>query len=377
MGAKRTKSGIIAAAALSGAALTSGAAQAETGWRINASASESISLTDDRISSLTSVRISALSETDRMRFGINTGFGLAVGSGGGLNAVLPSLGVNFGVDGKRMSINSSASLRFNAITFDDDESAIDLTSSEETGIRRSLGASIRGNYDISPRMTGSLGYSYSGISYSETSTSLVPSNTHNINGSISFDAAKDTAVVASIGARWFDADNVRNSESFTLDSSVRVSYDATSRVSFDASAGITWARSQDDILGLRVVTKSTAFLINGGVSYGLPDGTLRLGLSQRIAPEASSGELTRFNTLNLGYTHALNNTTQLGLNLAWSDQKTIPSDESLSQFSINPSISWELGEDLNARIGYSYRQRDGNDSHRLDFSIATSLERGL
>jgi len=167
MGAKRTKSGIIAAAALSGAALTSGAAQAETGWRINASASESISLTDDRISSLTSVRISALSETDRMRFGINTGFGLAVGSGGGLNAVLPSLGVNFGVDGKRMSINSSASLRFNAITFDDDESAIDLTSSEETGIRRSLGASIRGNYDISPRMTGSLGYSYSGISYSE------------------------------------------------------------------------------------------------------------------------------------------------------------------------------------------------------------------
>jgi len=158
---------------------------------------------------------------------------------------------------------------------------------------------------------------------------------------------------------------------------VRVSYDATSRVSFDASAGITWARSQDDILGLRVVTKSTAFLINGGVSYGLPDGTLRLGLSQRIAPEASSGELTRFNTLNLGYTHALNNTTQLGLNLAWSDQKTIPSDESLSQFSINPSISWELGEDLNARIGYSYRQRDGNDSHRLDFSIATSLERGL
>jgi len=118
-------------------------------------------------------------------------------------------------------------------------------------------------------------------------------------------------------------------------------------------------------------------LINGGVSYGLPDGTLRLGLSQRIAPEASSGELTRFNTLNLGYTHALNNTTQLGLNLAWSDQKTIPSDESLSQFSINPSISWELGEDLNARIGYSYRQRDGNDSHRLDFSIATSLERGL
>jgi len=367
MGARSIKSGVIAAAALSGAALTSGGALAETGWRVNGSVSERISITGSQLSSLTSVNLAALSETERMRFGVNTGFGLAVGSGGGLNAILPSLGVNFGIDSKRMSINTSASLRFNSITFEEEDDGVDLTTTQVSGIRRSLGASIRGNYDISSRLTGSLGYSYSDVSYNEISDALSPSVTHNITGSVSFDAAKDTAVVASVGARWFDADNVNNSKSFTLDGTVRVSYEATSRISVDAGAGITWANSQDDILGLRRKSKSTAFLLNGGISYGLPDGTIRLGLSQRVAPEASTGFLSRFNTLNLGYTHAFNNTTQLGL-------KT---NTSLSQFSINPSIIWTLGSDLEARVGYSYRQRDSDDTHRLDFVITKSFDRGL
>lgn len=384
MGAFWTKSGVtrtlLSSAAFAGLAGSPNMVFAETGWRITGSASESITLTEDRISSLTSFNISALTETERMRFGVNTGFGLAVSTGSGVNAVLPSLGVNYGIDSKRMTITTSASLQFTPVTFlADDE--LDLTTNEETGIRRSIGASARVNYDLTPRATGSLSYSFRGIDFTDDVASLVTSNTNNINASVSYNLADDTTIVASIGARWFDADNEQNSESFTLDSNVRVSYEATSRISVDAGAGITWARSEDDIvvLGVRQITEteSTAFLINGGISYGLPDGTLRLGIAQRVSPEAGSGELTRFSNITLGYTHALNATTQLGLNVAWANQETIPTNISTNQFSINPSIRWDFSDDLTASVGYSYRVRDDSDSHRLTFLISKSLETGL
>lgn len=349
---------------------------AESGWRLSGTASQNISASENGVSSLTSIGLNALTQTERMRFGINTGFGLAASTGDGVNAVLPNFGLNFGIDGKRWTINSNASINFTPITFDlEDET--DLTTTEETGIRRSIGASVRGSYELTPRSTASLTYSYSDLDYSESSTTLVPSQTHNITGSLAYEAAQDTSVTASIGARWFDADNTMNSSSFTLDTNVGVSYEATSRLSLNAGAGITWAKSKDDFVGLRQETTSTAFLLNGGLSYGLRDGTLRLNLSQRVAPEAGSGELTRFNTATLGYTHQVNQRTAIGIDLSASDQKTIPTGTSISQVSISPFLTWEIAEDLQARVGYSLRDRDGDISHRATFFVQKSFESGF
>ena len=376
MGAITRKIGVAGAAA--GLALVPFSTVAETGWQLSGSASENISVNENGLSSLTSFSLRARSETERLRFGVRTGAGFVVSTGDGVNAILPDFGVDFGIDGKRWTLSSEASLRFDPITFDSDPDEVDLTTSEETGIRRSIGASVRGTYDLTALSTGSLTYSYRDVDYSDASADFVPSQTHNISAGLTYAAADDTSVTASVGARWFDADNTLNSSSFTVDTNVGVAYEATSRLSLEAGAGVTWATSQDDLVGVRVETTSTAVLLNGGLSYGLRDGTLRLAVSQRVAPEASSGELTRFNTATLGYTHQVNQRMAAGVDLSVSDQKTIPTDSSITQVSINPFLSWEFDEDTSARIGYSLRQRDGDDiTHRLVFFIQRNFQSGL
>jgi len=351
---------------------------AESGWRLSGTVSESLTLTEEAgLSSLTRIGLRALSQTERLRFGISTGAGLAVSTGGGVNAIRPNLGVDFGIDGKRWTINSNASLRFDPISFEElDE--VDLSTTEETGIRRSIGASVNGSYDLTARSTATLGYSYTDRDYTETSTDLVPSSSHGINAGLNYAAADDTSITASIGARWFEADNTENSSSFTLNGNVGVSYEATSRLSLNAGAGVTWAKSKDDFLGVRTETTSTALLINGGLSYGLRDGTLRVNVSQRVTPEAGSGMLTRFNTATLGYTHQVNQRTAVGLDLSLSDQKTIPDGNSITQFSASPFLSWEIAEDVQARVGYSFRDHSENGtSHRATFFIQKAFSSGF
>ena len=367
-------------AALGAGAIGLGAAPAyvgaETGWRLTSSISENLDVSDDGALSFTRVGVSAVTETGRMRLGFNTGFGLSLGRGNN-SASLPNLGVNFTLRGKRSSISTSADIDYQPITFlEEDE--LDLTTTEETGIRRSIGASVRGNYELSPRLSTSLSASYRDVDYSDTSTALVPSQTTGLTWGLNYEAADDVTIAASLGARWFDADNDMNTSSFSVDSSVSATYEATSRLSLTAGAGVSWARSQDDILGLRSTTRSTALLLNGGVSYGLAHGTLRANVSQRVSPEAASGELTRFNALTIGYTHQLNQTTGLGLDLQVSDQKTITTETSTTQFSISPFVTWELLENLEARLGYSFRRRDNDaTSHRVTFFVRKVFESGL
>ncbi len=382
MGAFSKKIGVAGAAA--GLALAPLSSAAETGWQLTGTASESLSISDSNASSLTRIGISAISETERLRFGINAGAGLSAtknfnSTGAGWDFdVVPNLGVSLGVDGKRWTLSSEATASFEPITFIEDIDEVDLTTSDETGIRRSIGASVRGTYDLTPRSSASLSYSYRNVDYSNSSEDFVPSQTHTISAAINYAALDDTSIVASVGARWFDTTNMLNSSSFTLDTNVRVSYEATSRLSLDAGAGVTWATSRDDVLGLRTETTSTALLINGGLSYGLRDGTIRLNLSQRVAPEASSGELTRFNTATLGYTHQLNQRTALGLDLSVSDQKTIPRENSITQVSISPFLSWELYEDVQARVGYSWSDHSENGvTHRVTFLVQKSFQSGF
>lgn len=375
MGPLSRKIGVASAAA--GLMLVPLNSSAETGWRLSGSLSESITLNEDGATSLTSIGINALTQTERMRFGLNAGAGIALSNDG--VDFLPSLGVNYGIDGKRWTISSNASLSFDPVSLleDDPTEDVDLTLQDGEGIRRSFGASVRGSYELTQRSTATLSYSYSDIGYLEDNNTLNPSSSHSLNGSLAYAAADDTSITASIGARWFDSENDLNSSSFTLTGDVGVSYEATSRLSLNAGAGITWAKSKDDLLGLRTETTTTAFLINGGLSYGLRDGTLRLNLSQRVTPEGASGELTRFNTATLGYTHQVNQRTAMGLDLSLSDQETIPRGTSISQFSVSPFLTWEIAEDLQARVGYSLRDRDGDISHRATFFIQKSFESGL
>lgn len=361
-----------------GLTLTPALAWAESGWRLSATVSESLSVTQDNVLSFTRLGVNATTQTERMRFGVNSGVGLSFGSGGVSSATLPNLGLTFGLDtSRRSSITASANLDFQPITFTEDEN-LGQVDTERTGLRRTVGASLGGNYELTPRSVASLTGSYRDLSYSEDSDDFVASRTTSLTGSLNYEAADDLGIVASLGARWIDSDEGVRSKSFTLDGSVRATYEASSRLSLNAGVGFTRAETEEDdtvILGLitRTTTNSTSFLVNAGLSYGLPDGTLRAGLSQSVSPSATSGELTRFTSGSLGYTHELNRTTNLGLDLQLSNQESLTTDSATTQFSISPFVTWDILDDVQARLGYSLRRRDSQTFHRLNLFISRTF----
>lgn len=119
--------------------------------------------------------------------------------------------------------------------------------------------------------------------------------------------------------------------------------------------------------------------LTGDLTYrqDLPRGTLSAGLQRGLTSDGD-GEDSLLTSLSLGMSHAVNERTDIGFDMAYVRSDALGSGTDLESGSLGINLSRDLTEDWAATVGYRYRTRqEGSAPRAHDNSIYVTLSRSF
>ena len=214
------------------------------------------------------------------------------------------------------------------------------------------------------------------IDFDEDNPDLIPSRTVGISAGWERRLTGTTTAIFDIGARQFDADDLTDTQSRTLDLLLSLSHRRTSRHTFGGSIGVTAVRTEatgsetDNDLGL-----------TGGASldYLFRNGTVGVDFSQSVEPSAE-GELQSFSRLTSDLTYDVNAHERFNLFAALSRRTPLGGGgDTFDYYTVGAGYGIDVAESVEMRFGYSFQ--GNNDStagsatgHQVLFSLGKSFD---
>jgi len=172
-----------------------------------------------------------------------------------------------------------------------------------------------------------------------------------------------SAITGSLQFNRFEPNDPFNTRTNVYGGLVGYSYKPSERLSVSGSVGMSYnvttsnIASEDDSLGYR---------LKFDLNYMMSDQTrLIVSLSHDSEPSGDGRQITR-NRGRVGFKYSLNELTTLGLDSNYSDNEdyfglqnnTNSSSQKLSRyFSVGPSVSFQITEDLSLVAQYQYRHK--------------------
>ena len=257
-----------------------------------------------------------------------------------------------------------------------------LAQADDTGISAGETTQFTVNYSIGLAQqldelnTLNLRSSGTAIDFDEDNPDLTPSRTVGVNAGWERQLTGTTTAIFDIGARQFDADDLVDTRSRTLDLLLTLSHRRTSRHTFGGSIGVT-----------AVSTETTGFetdndlSLTGGASldYLFNNGTVGVDFTQSVEPSAA-GELQSFSRLTSDLTYDVTDQQRLNLFAALSRRTPLGgTGDTFDYYTVGAGYGIDVTESVEMRVGYSFQ--GNNDSavgaatgHQVLLSLGKSFD---
>ena len=257
-----------------------------------------------------------------------------------------------------------------------------LAQADDTGISAGETTQFTVRYDVelAQRLdelnTLSIGSAGTAIDFDEDTPDLTPSRTVGIDAGWERVLTDTSTVTFEIGARQFDADDLINTRSQTLDLLFSLSHRRTSRHIFDASIGVTAVRSKAD----GVETDNTVDLTGGAsLDYLFKNGTAGVDFTQSVEPSAA-GELQSFSRLDADLSYDVNDQQRVNLFAAVSRRTPLGGvGDTFDFYTIGADYEIDVADTVELALEYAFR--GNNDSvvgaatgHRVLLSLEKSFD---
>ena len=309
------------------------------------------------------------SETETTRVSASTSATMGMDPSRNFTFSTPSVRLDFSNRGRRTTTSAGVSYVTGPITFE--EVQADLSLADETTDQ----TSIRGDFVVSTRLDNTKSTRFSArvsqLDFETTSAELVPSIDYSLDGALTYQRDRITSFDFTGSVGWFDGDGVEDSQSFRATVGVGVSRALNSNTELDADIGLAFVNTEETVLGVREEDWSLSVLFGAGISYGLADGAVDVGISQRIAP-SSEGALAVNTGLTAEYSRQINESSAVAVTAAISRQETIGigDDPSETSVSISPSYTRQIARDVEMEAAYTFLRDDSGDvSHGISIEL--------
>ncbi len=367
----------------------------------------------------TNVDLTYRTQTRNQSFTLSTGTSLqfiddAV-DGEDIEFSLPGLNSTYTRSSATSDFSASANFRRTPVSFlrpfegefDDDGIFIppdDLQEFSGEGNRTNWGGSFNYGFNqgapVSYRVTGSANF----VDYdSAADASLNDTDSYSLRGSSRLQFTPKVSGDVGVRRSWFSADDAEQTDRDTTTLDFGLSLMPNERVSY--SVGIEFY--DQDTTESGVTTSSTGTNANVGVSYEMPNSSLRANLGVSTTDddqEITTGSLNYSTALplgdfragvsrsltfgddgedlavtgaNVGFSYPIDNLSNADLSLSYSLREDLD-DASVSdveRVTIGLGYNRSLTERINLGLGYTYRTRDGGsgsaNSHSVSMSIST------
>lgn len=355
-----------------------------SGWSLNSSLTERVEFSDninqsstgakDAYGSTTSLKTALGWQGSRRTVKVNSSFDIRRFYGPGASPDLDTFNHShkFEYSVKRKTTKYSYSLS---------HSIRDVTSSEleETGFLTRIDnnqitskATFGINHDVNSRLKLSLSGSASSIDFENTGTNVTPHTKYNLSGSLIQKLGKNITGTLSMGAGFYSADDLFNSETRTYRFTGRLATTFSHRLSAHIQAGVILTEKYKDATSTSVASSSDTMgnLFNIGVVYKMKRTTLTFSAASNVSASLTGGTQS---TTRVGFniSHKVNNLSNINLSVSTSQNDTSTS------MSISPSYSYRFAKKWNANLGYIYRQQDSNGvssmSNKVYFNVTRSF----
>jgi hypothetical protein len=170
------------------------------------------------------------------------------------------------------------------------------------------------------------------------------------------------AITGSLQYNRFEPDDPFHTTTDVYGGLVGYSYKPSERLSVSGSVGMSYNVTKSDVSN----DNSLGYRLKFDLNYLMSDQTRMLvSLSHDSEPSGDGRQVTR-NRARLGFKYQLNELTTLGLDTNYSDNEdyfglqnsTNSSNQGLSRyFSVGPSVSFQITEDLSVVAQYQYRHK--------------------
>ena len=249
-----------------------------------------------------------------------------------------------------------------------------LAQADDTGISAGDTTQFTVNYSIllaqqlDELNTLSIGSTGTAIDFSEDTDGVGAGWEHRLT--------ETSTALFDVGARQFDADDLVNTQSHTLDLLLSLSHRRTSRHTFGASIGVTAVRTETD----GTETDEDLSLVGGAsLDYLFKNGTVGVDFSQSVEPSAE-GELQSFSRLTSALSYDVNNHERLNLFAALSRRTPLGGiGDTYDFYTVGANYGIDVADSVEMTFGYSFQ--GNNDSaagaatgHQVLLSLGKSFD---
>lgn len=340
---------------------------ASGGIRITKSGSGSPGL---GLTSRLSVR--ALSETPTTAVDGTAAIGFSLNRGDTDTSLSAGIGARTEFKRTRLSTRLSFSrvpTNFAELDFSGD--TLDLINLEGTRTRTSL--SFNGDHDLDSRTVARAALSYTRTDYEPVNADQVPSDNYTLSAGVTHDLNRRTRLIADTRFGWFTSESAADTESFSASASAGLRHELDSRTTVNGSLGLSFVNTEETAIGVRTSTWNTAILLDAGISHAYSDGTVSLGLSQKVGP-GTDGAMEVNVALNGSISYDINAREQILVNGRLSRLSNVDGGGSETVLTLAPSYKIEIADGLDARAAYTLQNADGDTSHRLSLDVSKTFE---
>lgn len=226
-------------------------------------------------------------------------------------------------------------------------------------------------YQWSQRDTVSLSYNYTHSTYSGD-TSSNDNYSYSLNSGWSHTLNQRLAIRANLGFTRFESEGQfqNNSQSDIWRINTGLDYEWSERTSLSFLIGLSHQRSEESVLLIPELNSkssqmSTSVTLQWSHQSLLNDYTV--SYTRDLVP-GSDGQIRAQDRLNIGFTHAVDELSKISVNAIW--LQSSDDEGSRDYFSVSPTYSRELSQDLTMFAQYDYKwQQRSNEDANIDGSV--------
>lgn len=241
------------------------------------------------------------------------------------------------------------------------------------------------DYRLTPLLSAIFSVNSEISRYSENDPTLA--DIDQIGGSFGIRRLIDAASSAGLTLDYsqYSADNLQQTESFTVTGSAFYSTQLTRTLDGSASLGLSYTEVEDEIFpGLLPFRDTESLLgVNANISaeYEGPSGNSFSFLATQAVRPDTDGDVTTVTSLRAAYRGSLTERTSLNVIASHSigrDARLENEGGDLTQvFALSPSVSYALNRNWTARLGYQFQVRSDEDGTGFNNRVFVGVSRSF
>lgn len=306
--------------------------------------------------------------TTRSSFDIRRFYG--PGARPGLDTFNHSHRFGYSVKRKTTTYSYSLSHSIQDATSSEFEDTGFVTQIDNNRITSSATASV--GHDVNSRLKLNMTGSATSVGFEKSGANVTPYTDYKVNGSMVQKLSKHMTGTLSIGAGFYSADDLFNSESLTYRFTGRLATTFSRKLSAHIQAGVILTENNKDATSISLASSSDTIgsLFDIGMSYKMKRTALSVSASSSVAPSGSGG-LASTTRVGFNISHKVDTLSNVSLSVALSQ------NDSGTSMSVSPLYSYKFAKKWNANLGYSYRQQDTNGVSTTSNNVFFSVTRAF